>query len=76
MIIKAICAIIVCCCAIIEVVLVGLIIYDNKKKRVQMSATVRPETRDTIKDYCKAKQTRLGRLLDTMVKQGIFNKKD
>lgn len=46
----------------------------GEKKRVQMSATVRPETRDTIKDYCKAKQTRLGRLLDTMVEQGIFNK--
>lgn len=45
----------------------------GEKKRVQMSATVRPETRDTIKDYCNAKQIRLGRLLDTMVKQGAFD---
>lgn len=45
-------------------------------KRVQVTATVERGTRDTIKDYCKAKQTRLGRLLDTMVKQGIFNKDD
>jgi len=37
-----------------------------------MSATVRPETRDTIKDYCKYKHTRLGNILDTMVEQGQF----
>ena len=45
-----------------------------ENKRVQVTATVERDTRDTIKDYCKAKQTRLGRLLDTMVEQGIFNK--
>ena len=45
-----------------------------ENKRVQVTATVERDTRETIKDYCKAKQTRLGRLLDTMVEQGIFNK--
>ena len=44
-----------------------------EKKRVQMMATVAVETRDTIKDYCTHKKTRLGRVLDTMVEQGIFN---
>lgn len=47
-----------------------------ENKRVQVTATVEQDTRDTIKDYCKEKQTRLGRLLDTMVEQGIFNKED
>ena len=47
-----------------------------ENKRVQVTATVERDTRDTIKDYCKEKQTRLGRLLDTMVEQGIFNKED
>ena len=47
-----------------------------ENKRVQVTATVELDTRDTIKDYCKAKQTRLGRLLDTMVEQGIFNKEN
>ena len=45
-----------------------------EKKRVQMMATVAVETRDTIKDYCTHKKTSLGRVLDTMVEQGIFNK--
>ena len=44
----------------------------GEMKRVQMSATVRPETRDTIKDYCKDKHTRLGNILDTMVETGQF----
>lgn len=47
-----------------------------ENKRVQVTATVERDTRDTIKDYCKAKQTRLGRLLDTMVERGIFDIKD
>ena len=47
-----------------------------ERKRVQMMATVAVETRDTIKDYCTHKKTRLGRVLDTMVEQGIFNKED
>lgn len=47
-----------------------------ENKRVQVTATVERDTRDTIKDYCKARQTRLGRLLDTMVEQGFFNKED
>ena len=47
-----------------------------ENKRVQVTATVERDTRDTIKDYCNAKRTRLGRLLDTMVKQGNFNKED
>jgi len=47
-----------------------------ENKRVQVTATVERETRDAIKDYCNAKRTRLGRLLDTMVKQGTFNKEE
>lgn len=33
MIIKAISAIIVCTCAFVEIVLVGLIIYDHRKRK-------------------------------------------
>ena len=47
-----------------------------ENKRVQVTATVERETRDTINDYCTHKKTRLGRVLDTMVEQGIFNKED
>jgi len=44
---------------------------DNKK--VQMTATVQPLTRDSIKEYCREKQTRLGLVLDGMAERGLFN---
>jgi len=44
----------------------------GEKKRVQMTATVQPLTRDSIKEYCRKKETRLGLLLDGMVKDGHF----
>ncbi len=44
---------------------------DNKK--VQMTATVQPLTRDSIKEYCREKQTRLGLVLDGMADGGRFN---
>lgn len=44
----------------------------KEKKKVQMTATVQPLTRDSIKEYCRAKETRLGLVLDGMVKGGVF----
>ena len=47
----------------------------KENKKVQMTATVQPLTRDSIKEYCQAKQTRLGLVLDDMVKTGVFEVK-
>jgi hypothetical protein len=44
----------------------------GEMKKVQMSATVRPETRDAIKTFCKENDTRLGVILDKMVADGTL----
>lgn len=45
----------------------------KENKKVQMTATVQPLTRDSIKEYCREKETRLGLVLDGMVEGGRFN---
>lgn len=40
---------------------------DPSRKRVQMVITVKPETRDFIKDFCRERRIRPGRLIDDLV---------
>lgn len=44
----------------------------KENKKVQMTATVQPLTRESIKEYCRAKETRLGLVLDGMAEGGMF----